>query len=182
VNIYDELKKDHRNVLALLDRLIADSSATADMRASLVQEIRDELIPHARAEEAILYNALRDVDRGKGEVAHAYVEHVEAETLLRALQVAGAAEINWKGGAQKLRDELAHHIAEEEGKVFAAARRAFSEDEAAQMGEAFRQMKPHVREEGFLGTTLEMVANILPARLRESVRKGDATRAPSARP
>jgi len=177
VTIYEELKKDHQAVLALLDRLIAEPGSTGESRELLVQQIRDELIPHARAEEAILYNAMREADQAKGTVAHAYREHVEAETLLRALQVADAADVTWTAGAQKLRDALAHHIAEEEGEVFAAAQRVFSQEEAAQMGQAFREMKPHVREEGFMGTTLDMIANMLPARLRESLRKGDAARA-----
>ncbi|HEU4411414.1 MAG TPA: hemerythrin domain-containing protein [Polyangiaceae bacterium] len=177
MTIYDELKKDHRTVLSLLDRLIAEPQAVGDPRGAIVQELRDELIPHARAEEAILYNALRDAGEAKGKVAHAYVEHVEAETLLRALQAADAADLTWVAAAKKLRESLAHHIAEEEGEVFAAARRVFSDEEAAQMGEAFRQMKPQVREEGFMGTTLDMIANLLPARLRASVRKGAASRA-----
>lgn len=177
MTIYDELKKDHRTVLSLLDRLIGSPNVSDEARAALVQQIRDELVPHARAEEAILYNAMRDIDQTKGKVAHAYGEHLEAETLLRALQVANAADVTWVSGAQKLRDALAHHIAEEEGPIFTAAQEVFSPAEATQMGQAFVKMKPQVREEGFMGTTLDMIANMLPTRLRASVRKGIGKRA-----
>lgn len=180
MTIYEELKNDHRTVLALLDRLIAQPDASDEVRGALVQQIRDELIPHARAEEAILYNALRDVDQSKGVVAHSYGEHVAAETLLRGLQVSEAADVNWTTGAKKLREALAHHIAEEEGKIFAEAQRVFTPEEATQMGQAFRQMKPHVREEGFMSTTLDMIANMLPARLRPSLRKVAGPRPTSA--
>lgn len=169
--IYDVLKKDHQKVLALLDQLIASESAGPEAWGNLVQQIRDELIPHARAEEAILYNSMRDLDQAKDVVAHAYGEHVEAETVLRSLQVSEAANVTWVAAARKLRDSLQHHIVEEETKVFAAAQRVFSNEEATVMADAFMQMKPKVREQSFLGNTFDMIVNMLPARLRESVRK-----------
>lgn len=170
-NIYDELKKDHQKVLSLLDHLIASEKAPPETRQRLVQQIRDDLIPHVRAEEAILYNALRDHDQSKDKVMHGYGEHAEAEALLRSLQVTEAVNVNWAAGARKLREALAHHIKEEEGAIFTAAQRTFSAEEAQQMGAAFVKMKPEVKEEGFLGTTLDMISNLLPTRLRESVRK-----------
>lgn len=175
MNIYDELKKDHQKVLSLLDLLIAGEHEGPEARGRLVDQIRDDLVPHARAEEAILYNALRDQDQGKDAVMHAYGEHAEVEAVLRSLQVTGAVNVNWAAGARKLRALLVHHITEEEGKVFAAARLYFSEEEATQMREAFVQMKPRVKEENVVGTTLDMIANLLPARLRASVRKGGPT-------
>ena len=175
MNIYEELKKDHQKVLALLDRLIASEHEGPEVRGRLVDQIRDDLVPHARAEEAILYNALRDQDQSKDVVMHAYGEHAEVEAVLRSLQVTGAVNVNWAAGARKLRELLVHHIAEEEGKVFAAAQRYFSEEEATLMREAFVQMKPQVKGESVVGTTLDMIANLLPARLRASVRKGGPT-------
>lgn len=171
MNIYEELKKDHQTVLALLDQLIASEKAGPEPWGRLVQQIRDELVPHARAEEAILYNALRDADESKDVVLHAYREHAQAESVLRGLQISDALDLTWVGAAKQLREELAHHIAEEEGKVFTAAKRAFSDEEATAMGAAFVQMKPRVRGENFAETTAEMIANMLPTRLRESVRK-----------
>ena len=169
--IYDELKKDHQGVLALLDQLIASEDAGPEVWGGLVQKIRDELIPHARAEEAILYNSLRDMNQAKDVVAHSYNEHVQAEAVLRGLQVSEASNVTWVGAARKLREALQHHIQEEETQVFAAAQGVFSDEEARAMGDAFVQMKPKVRDQSFAGTTLDMIVNLLPARLRDSVRK-----------
>src|SRR3954467_11897460 len=135
MDIYDELRKDHKKVLDLLDQLIASEKSDSKSRESLVQQIRDELVPHARAEEAVLYNSIRDVDTAKGVVAHAYTEHLEAETLLRGIQVTDNLNINWVAGAKKLKDTLKHHIAEEEGRVFDAAKKLFTEDETTAMAE-----------------------------------------------
>jgi hemerythrin-like domain-containing protein len=171
MTIYEELKKDHRGVLALLDQLVASEKAGPEAWGRLVQQIRDELVPHARAEEAILYNALRDAGEAQDVVAHSFGEHAQTEAVLRGLQISDALDLTWVGAAKQLRESLSHHIAEEEGKVFAAAKRAFSEQEAEAMGAAFVQMKPRVRGENFAETTAEMIANLLPARLRDSLRK-----------
>ncbi len=58
MNIYDALKKDHTEVKEMLTRLIALRNDDEDGRHELVEQIRDALIPHARAEEMVLYNTL----------------------------------------------------------------------------------------------------------------------------
>ncbi len=111
------------------------------------------------------------MDQAKDVVAHSYNEHVQAEAVLRGLQLTEASNVTWVGAARKLRDALQHHIVEEETQVFTAAQGVFSEDEARAMGDAFVQMKPKVRDQSFAGTTLDMIVNLLPARIRDSVRK-----------
>ena len=167
MTIYSELKKDHQKVLSLLDQMIATKKATPQEWSAMVQQVRDELIPHSRAEEAILYNALRDRSPGQSKVLHAYGEHAQAEALLRSLQAGDAFNVALTAAAKKLRDALAHHIAEEEGELFTAAQKTFSAEEARQMGYAFVQMKPRIQEQGLLGTTVDLVANLLPSQLRD---------------
>ena len=162
--IYDALKKDHVKVLELCDRLIGSADADDATRSTLIQQIRDELVPHARAEEAVFYNSLRSIDETKGLVMHGYQEHMMAETLLRSLQATDKVGIDWQQGARKLREALAHHIEEEEGEIFTAAQQVLANEEAEMMGKAFEQMKPEVREDGFMQNTLDMIANVMPQR------------------
>lgn len=162
--IYEELKKDHRAVLELCDRLIQSADASADQRNSLISQIRDGLIPHSRAEEAVFYNAIRQESDNKSVITHAFSEHVMAEGILRSLQVAGKVDVAWRQTAQKLRDALAHHIQEEETEIFAEAQKIFSTQEAEQIGAAFVQLKPQIEEQGLVGTSLDLIANLLPGR------------------
>lgn len=164
MTIYEELKQDHRDVLALCDRLIQSADATMEQRNQLIAQIRDALIPHSRAEEAVFYNSIREANEGKAVVAHAYSEHMMAETLLRALQVEGKVNVGWRQTAQKLRDALAHHIEEEETEIFAEAEKVFSAQEAEQIGSAFVQLKPAIKEQSIVGTSLDLVANLMPGR------------------
>ena len=169
--IYGELKNDHANIKSLLKQLIATDQSDSKSWQEQIAVIRDELVPHSRAEEAILYNSLRDIEGADGIAAHSYGEHAKAETLLRSLQVLEVVDINSITTAKKLLEVLTHHIEEEETKIFGAARKLFTQDEAAVMGEAFVKMKPKVKEESFLQTSLDLVANMMPSRFRDSFRK-----------
>lgn len=171
MQIYECLKKDHVKVLGLLDKLIEAGQRDEDSWRDLVAEIRNELIPHARAEEAVFYNSLREIDTGKRLALEGYGEHAVAEGLLRTLQATSFLDIKWVEVAKKLQKALKDHIAEEEGVMFNAARGLFLDKEAEMMAEAFERLKPQIRDENMAQSTLEMVANLMPERLRKVVRK-----------
>lgn len=168
--IYDALMKDHDKVTGLVNELVMLEEGSGD-HSSLISQIRDELIPHARAEETVLYNSLRSLDEAKDIVMHAYKEHIEAETLLRALQLKDKVDMHWRATAQKLRESVRHHIDEEEGRVFNVARQLFTDEEADMMEEAFETLKPEIREEGLMQTTIEMITNLMPERFVPALRK-----------
>jgi hemerythrin-like domain-containing protein len=164
MDIYEALRKDHDKVKGLLNRLVSLTQDNIDERHSIIEQIRGDLIPHARAEEAVLYNALRSLDAGKKIVMHGYREHIEAESLLRILQVLDKVDMEWKTTANKLKEALEHHIREEETEIFSVAHQVFSEEEAHMLGEAFEAMKPEIKEEGMMKSTLELMKNLMPPR------------------
>ena len=84
--IYDLLKQDHEKVKGLLSELVNSSDATEETRVGLINQIRDELVPHARAEEAVLYNSMRAIDMAKDLAWHGYEEHAEAACGGRVLE------------------------------------------------------------------------------------------------
>jgi hemerythrin superfamily protein len=169
MEIYETLKSDHLEVKEMINELIA-LDVKDDYRMILVEEICKALIPHSRAEESVLYNTLRAVDADKSIVMHSYKEHLEAEALLRTLQLMDKANLDWKAVAIKLRDTLNHHIQEEESNIFAEAKKVFTPQEAVQMNEAFEKLKSQVANEGFLQTSFDMVVNLMPPRLIDSIR------------
>ncbi len=168
--IYDLLKKDHRKVEGLLERLVHSADADDETRTSLINQIRDDLIPHSRAEEAVFYNSLSAIPEAKDLIRHGYAEHMEAETLLRTLQGLNAVDAEWTTVAKKLRDSLLHHIEEEEGEIFTAAQALLADEEALLMGEAFTEMKEKIGDGGIVTSTLEFVANMMPLRFATPLR------------
>jgi len=163
MEIYTLLKDDHVKVLGILDELLSldDNDSYRDV---LIDQVRDELIPHARAEEAVFYNSMRAVSSDNSEVMHGYKEHIEAESVLRLLQVKDATNMDWKETATKLKESLEHHIEEEESKIFAEAKTMFSDEEVEMMGKAFLKLKEEVKGQGMLKNSFDLVANLMPPR------------------
>lgn len=170
MNIYQALKKDHEKVKGLLAELVSLGEDEEKRFSALVEEIRDELIPHSRAEEAVFYNSIREINTAKNLVWHGYEEHMMAETLLRSLQAADKVDVQIKSLAKKLKTTVEHHIEEEENEIFDAARQLFTNDEAIEMARAFEGLKPEVKEGNIVQTTLDMVANMMPSRLATPLR------------
>jgi len=170
MSIYDALKKDHDKVTEMLNELVMLNEGD-DVHSDLINQIRDELIPHARAEESVFYNSLRSLDQARDIVMHGYKEHVEAETLLRTLQIKDKVDMDWKKTAKELRKAVKHHIDEEETKIFNVAKQLFTQEEADMMEEAFEALKPEIKEEGFVQTTIEMVTNLMPKRFVPALRQ-----------
>lgn len=165
MNIYDILKNEHVNLKAALSQLAA--AEEPKQREALIAEVADKMVPHSRAEEAVLYNLLRDMDEAGDLVKHSYQEHVKAETILRGLQVSEAVSVNWQSGVEMLRKDLNHHIAEEEGKVFPAAQKLLSDSDAEALGAAYLKLKDHMGS-GVIASQIELVGNLVPQRFRKS--------------
>lgn len=171
--IYDVLSQEHREFERLLDELLAASKADDDRWKTVLDTLRNGVIAHAHAEEAVFYNALREADQAKGLIAHSYGEHAMAETEMRGLGAAKLVDTTWVSLVEKLNKDLRHHIQEEETKVFDAARQVFTEGESAQIGVAFLRMKAETSKDGasMLASTVDLIANLLPPRLTDGFRK-----------
>jgi len=173
MTIYEALSTDHREFERLLDRLLEASKAGDESYKTILDDLRRGVIAHAHAEEAVFYNALREAGEAKSLVMHSYGEHAMAETEMRALGAAKLVDANWTSMVEKLKKDLSHHIQEEESRVFEAARKVFTDEEATQIGAAFQRMKAEMAKDGdsVVASTIDLVANLLPPRLTDAFRK-----------
>ncbi|HEY1962453.1 MAG TPA: hemerythrin domain-containing protein, partial [Rhizomicrobium sp.] len=139
------LKKEHREVQLLLDRLV-DSDSAAERR-SLLKQIKSALVPHSRAEEKVVYDALRalkDKDaRQDGE--EGYLEHGLADRMLATLGKASPASIEFAAAAKVLRELINHHIREEESNIWSDVKDHFSDEERTAMNRQFEAAKKKVK-------------------------------------
>src|ERR1700683_4461363 len=112
-DILDKLKEEHEEVDALLKQLVdTDSGAT---RKSLVKKIKAALVPHVRAEQKIVYDAiiaLRDKD-AKVDGHEGYIEHQLAEKVLLSLGKMGSATPEFIAACKVLKELVEHHVEEE---------------------------------------------------------------------
>ncbi|MGZ3770030.1 MAG: hemerythrin domain-containing protein [Bdellovibrio sp.] len=170
MHILNALRRDHDEVLELIDQILELDADDVETRNELVQQLSDVLIPHARAEEAVLYNSMRMIDAAKELAMDRYMEHMEIEALLRMLQVQELGNFNWKVTALRLRTALEDHILQEESAVFNATEALFTEQEAEAMCEVFLELKSVASEKSVWGTTLDMMTNLIPPGLTDTIK------------
>jgi hypothetical protein len=84
---------------------------------------------HAKLEEATLYPALEKRMETHDLVDEAYEEHSIAKDLLEELGAAEAGSDSWKAKLTVLKENIEHHVLEEEGELFPKARDVLSDAE-----------------------------------------------------
>jgi Hemerythrin HHE cation binding domain len=145
-DILDTLKKEHDEVKDLLQNL--SDAKTPGQRRSLVQKIKAALVPHTKAEEKVVYNAviaLRDKD-AQMDGHEGYLEHEwAAKTLQRLEAITNAASPEHKAAGKVLKELVEHHIEEEERNVWADVKEHFSDDDRKTMNVTFFAAKRRVK-------------------------------------
>lgn len=165
--IYDFLKKDHEIVKQLLEQLQESSPTAIKRRRDLLQRLHDEIIPHIRAEEKVFYEPLKDIAGMEDMVLECYEEHVTTESILRELESMDPSQDRWDAKLTVFKESFEHHVDEEEQELFNNARQVLAAEEAQMMGEAFKKLKVEVKEGSILQSTLEKVAQFMPARFSQ---------------
>lgn len=157
VEIYNVLKDDHRVVKELLKKLDDTDEESHEERIELLNELKEALIPHARAEEQVLYEALKasDVEEADDLGFEGYEEHAVADHLIHELEATETKDKRWGALMSVLKENLEHHIEEEEGNIFKKAREAFDADTAREMAENFLALKTILIEQLNEGDPLE---------------------------
>lgn len=145
-DILRTLKKEHDEVKSLLADL--EKCETAAQRKALVQKIKHALIPHTKAEEKVVYDAviaLRDKD-AQVDGYEGYLEHEWAgKTLARLDGIADATSSEHMATAKVLKELVEHHIKEEESNVWSDVKKHFSDEDRIRMNGAFERAKSQVK-------------------------------------
>lgn len=146
VDLLDTLKEEHEMVQQLLAKLVESDKAAE--RRSVLRQIKTDLVPHLRAEQKVLYDALiagRDKDaRQDGE--EGYIEHSLAQKMLAQLEkIDNPISSEFGATAKVLKDLVEHHVREEESNVWSDARDHFSSDERKLMNQRYLAEKKKIR-------------------------------------
>jgi hemerythrin-like domain-containing protein len=145
-DILDTLKEEHNEVKSLLAQL--QDASTSAQRKGLVKRIKIAMVPHSKAEQKILYNAviaLKDKD-AQIDGHEGYMEHdLAAKTLQTLGGISNATSSEHKAVSKVLKELLEHHIDEEEKNVWKDAKKNFSEEDRERMNIAYLDAKRQVR-------------------------------------
>jgi len=145
-DLLDTLKEEHEAVSELLKKLV--NSDKAAERRNLVAQIKTNLIPHVKAEQKVLYDAimaLKDKD-AKQDGEEGYIEHALAgKTLADLEKISDATSPQHRATAKVLRELVEHHVKEEESNVWSKAKKNFSAEQRQAMNRRYLAEKRKVR-------------------------------------
>ena len=125
------LTADHKKVKKLFadfDKL-RDTGSDED-KASIVDQICNELKIHTELEEEIFYPAVRKAINDGDLMDEALVEHAGAKDLIAQLEDASPEDELYDAKVTVLGEQIDHHVKEEEGDMFPKARKAKVDTEA----------------------------------------------------
>ena len=146
-DLLDTLKEEHEEVSALLKKL-TDEDASAGERKKLVGQVKAALVPHTKAEQKILYDAIiacKDKDAQKDGL-EGYIEHALASKTLADLEkISNAGSAEFLATAKVLKELVEHHVKEEESNVWSDAREHFDADQRKAMNERYLAEKKKVK-------------------------------------
>lgn len=135
---FELLKKDHKKVSELFAQIEAASGQT---KLSIFRQLKNELDVHAHIEEAIFYPALEREAETRDITLEAYEEHKVVKDLLAQLAAATSPDEDWVAKLTVLKENVEHHVEEEEGELFDKASDVLTGDQADQLGNGMQAEK-----------------------------------------
>jgi len=141
------LKDDHRKVRALLDDLEPTTERAIKTREELFARLKDELTVHEIIEEEIFYPTLKQHPKAKEIVLEGYEEHEVVNHVMGELEGLPVDDETWGAKAVVMKENIEHHIEEEEGEMFRQARRVFDAAELDDLGARMEARKTSASRE-----------------------------------
>lgn len=141
MNAFTLLKADHETVAGILNSIEETTERAVKGRDELFARLKAELDLHAKIEEEILYPALEKTEEAHEITLEAYEEHRLVKQLLTELEAEPKDTEEWTAKFSVLKENVEHHVEEEEGEMFKKARQALSEEEIETLGEQLQAAK-----------------------------------------
>jgi hemerythrin-like domain-containing protein len=141
------LKSDHDNVKKLLTELESTTERGVKTRTELFATIKGELTVHEIIEEEIFYPELKAHPKAEDIVLEGYEEHHVVDLLMGELEALDVSDETWGAKAIVMKENIEHHIDEEEGEMFKTARQVFDQPELDDLGRRMAERKASAQRE-----------------------------------
>jgi len=135
------LKSDHDRVKKLLEEGDSTTERGVKTRTELFQTLKKEMMVHERIEEEIFYPALKQHPKAKEIVLEGYEEHHVVDEIMGELEKTDVSDEKWGAKFKVMKENIEHHIEEEEGDMFIKARQILSAEELTDLGARMQELK-----------------------------------------
>jgi iron-sulfur cluster repair protein YtfE (RIC family) len=134
MNAFTLLKEDHQKVAGILEKIDATTERGVKTREELFTQLKNELDVHAEIEETIFYPALEQHEETRDITLEGIEEHRIVKELLAELDAMSKDDEIWTAKMTVLKENVEHHVEEEEGEMFPKARKALTKEEIEALG------------------------------------------------
>jgi iron-sulfur cluster repair protein YtfE (RIC family) len=145
MNAFELLKQDHKKVAGIFEKLEPTTERALKTREELFTQLKQELDVHAAIEEQIFYPAIKDADETHDITLEAFEEHAVVKTLLSELEADPKETEEWKAKLTVLKENVEHHVEEEETEMFPKAKKVLSEEQIEQLGTRMEAAKQQTK-------------------------------------
>jgi hemerythrin superfamily protein len=134
------LKTQHREAIAMIETLEQKNGKALDPPSLVVfGKLKSALVFHTAVEEQIFYHELANNEATKDLIHDAYQEHRSVDELM--VKLTTATPDKFSGYLSELKQEIAHHVDEEENDLFPKAEALLGAQKLEAMGRQLEQVK-----------------------------------------
>ena len=141
MNAFTLLKNDHKKVAGLLEQIDKTTERGVKTREELFTRLKSELELHTEIEETIFYPVLEENEETRDIALEAVEEHRIVKQFLSELESLSKDEEQWTAKFTVLKENIEHHLEEEEGEMFKKARKVLSEQQIEDLGTRMEKAK-----------------------------------------
>ena len=128
------LEREHRHFEELLKQGEDTTDRARATRRELLAALTADVNAHELMEEKVLYPALQEDPRAREIALEGFEEHHVADLIAKELSAIAPNDETWGAKFKVLKENIEHHIKEEERLMFPLARGIFSREELRALG------------------------------------------------
>ena len=145
MNAIDLLEQQHEEARKLFQKI--EKAARPDEKERLFDELADALAVHAAIEEQHFYPATKDA-RTEELLQEAVEEHLSMKRIIADLLEMEPDDAQFDAKIKVLREQVEHHVEEEENELFPKVRKIHSKDELEDLGILMGQTAEELKARG----------------------------------
>lgn len=142
------LKEDHKRVAKLFKEIESAGERAIKTKQNLFGQLRTELTQHMELEETEVYPVLEEHDKTKDMALEGVEEHAVCKRLIEEIGGEEAGSEVWDAKIKVLKENVEHHVDEEEEEMFPDAEKALPKEVLEALGAAIEAAKADLAEKG----------------------------------
>jgi hemerythrin-like domain-containing protein len=140
----DILVQDHNEIKKVLKSIAQSKNTAIKSRKALITKLADFIQVHTKLEEKLVYPLSLKNRNLEKLTREAYEEHDAVDMLLKKALKVEVNDPNWLAKCTVIKENLEHHIKEEEQQLFPALKKILSKKELEEIGEEMSVLKQNL--------------------------------------